>query len=419
MKLFAQYNRLNILATISIFVVGSCTFYILLRYILVKEMDNSLRSEQQEITQYVYEHHALPEINNTREQRNIYFKNTNKKEGFATLNYDGEDDAYREITFNLTVGGNPYVVVVSKPMDGIELLQHFILLVTIAMIGLILLTALLINRRILNGLWRPFYQTVSQIKSYNLSTPDIIELPATDIAEFTLLNNSLNVMMGKVQHDYEALKKFTGHAAHEMQTPLAIIRTRLDILMQRETVLQEYGQDIADIEQAVQRLSRLNHSLLLLTKVENKQFALNEDVRIDEVINDKCIEFAEILQERDIILSVSVTPFSVRFHRQLAEILIGNLLNNAMRYNFVGGSIDIQLAGGVMSIANTSLLPALQHERVFQRFYRHNDSIVEGNGLGLSIVKQICDFASFTAAYTHTDRTHIFNINFNTPPIVL
>jgi two-component system sensor histidine kinase QseC len=195
MKLFAQYNRLNILATISIFVVGSCTFYILLRYILVKEMDNSLRSEQQEITQYVYEHHALPEINNTREQRNIYFKNTNKKEGFATLNYDGEDDAYREITFNLTVGGNPYVVVVSKPMDGIELLQHFILLVTIAMIGLILLTALLINRRILNGLWRPFYQTVSQIKSYNLSTPDIIELPATDIAEFTLLNNSLNVMM--------------------------------------------------------------------------------------------------------------------------------------------------------------------------------------------------------------------------------
>ncbi|MDR3680140.1 MAG: ATP-binding protein [Flavipsychrobacter sp.] len=415
MKLFARYNRLNIMATVIVFMVGGFTFYLLLHYILVQQVDSTLQSEQQEIYQYVKIHGVLPEILNTKDQHEVFSKGVPVQQGYATVNYqgDGRDELYRDVRFNIAVEGEKYGVIVSKPLRSTQLLLNLIILVTLAMIALILVTGLLINRRILNNIWRPFYDTVGQVKQYNLSAPDAVTLQKTDIEEFALLNDSIAAMMDSVQQDYQALKKFTGHAAHEMQTPLAVIRTRMDMLMQQENLLNEYGPGIAEIEQAVQRLSRLNQSLLLLTKVENRQFALNEEVQIEEVVENKCAEFTEMMLERKISLSLSVTPFSVRFHRQLAEILTGNLVNNAMRYNKQGGAIVITLDNGLLTIANTSNLPALEQEQVFQRFYRHSDVKAEGNGLGLSIVKQICDFAGFTVNYTYVNDMHIFCVNFN------
>jgi two-component system sensor histidine kinase QseC len=416
MKLFTRYNRLNIMATVMVFMVGGFTFYLLLHYILVQQVDSTLQSEQQEIYQYVKIHGDLPEILNTKDQHEVYSKGVPVPEGYGTVNYKSnghEKKLYRDIRFNIDVKGETYGVIVSKPLRKTQLLLNLIIFVTLAMIALILVTGLLINRRILNNIWRPFYDTVRQVKQYNLSAPDAVTLQTTDIEEFELLNDSITAMMDSVQQDYQALKKFTGHAAHEMQTPLAVIRTRMDMLMQQENLLNEYGPGIAEIEQAVQRLSRLNQSLLLLTKVENRQFALNEEVQIDEVVESKCVEFAEMMQERKISLSLSVTPFSVRFHRQLAEILAGNLVNNAMRYNKHSGAIVVTLDNGLLTIANTSNLPALEQEQVFQRFYRHSDVKAEGNGLGLSIVKQICDFAGFMVNYTYSDDMHIFCVNFN------
>ncbi len=162
------------------------------------------------------------------------------------------------------------------------------------MIGLILLTGYLINRIVIRRLWKPFYQTIGKVKTYHLTDQELLKLETVDIEEFSLLNQSINEMMERIQHDYGSLKNFTGQAAHEMQTPLAIIRTKLDTLMQNESLLEKNAQHITDIEKAVQRLSRLHQSLLLLTKVENRQFALNEEVRLDTIIKDKCAEYAEM-----------------------------------------------------------------------------------------------------------------------------
>lgn len=416
MKLFSRYNRLNILSTVIIFIVGGCVFYVLLHGILVRQVDSTLQSEQQEIYQYVKLHSALPEIINTKDQHDAIVQGAPAAEGYETteINDAGQVAAYRSIHFNVQVAKENYIATVSRPLKGTQLLLSSIILVTLAMIALILLVGLFINRQILSNIWQPFYNTVHRVQHYNLLTPEAMQLQQTDVEEFTLLNLSITGMMNRVQQDYEALKKFTGHAAHEMQTPLAVIRTRIDMLMQQEAVLHEYGPGIAEIEQAVQRLSRLNQSLLLLTKVENRQFALNEDVAINDVVNARCAEFAEMLQERKITLSLSVEPLLVKFHQQLAEILVGNLVNNAMRYNKDGGKICIVLADGVLTVKNTSTLPALDTTQVFHRFYRHNNVQAEGNGLGLSIVKQICDFAGFITAYVYEDEQHKFIVDFNT-----
>ena len=415
MRLFAQYNRLNIFATTIIFILGSCTFYILLRYILIRQMDNSLLSEKQEIVQYVTLHHTLPEILNTRDQTELFEKGKRSKDDYEIVQVkeEGTERTYRDIRFSIMVGSYNYNIIVRKPMDSTHLLLKLIIGVTVVMIALILVAGLFINRRILNNLWKPFYDTVDMVRDYNITTPQSVVLPITRTDEFSLLNQSVGAMIERVQNDYASLKRFTGHAAHEIQTPLAVIRTQMDMLMQQEGLLQKYGSGISEIEKAVQRLSRLNYSLLLLTKVENRQFALNEDVHIEKIVTDKCAELTEMILAKNVQLSLVVEPFTVRFHQHLADIIVSNLVNNAIRYNDLGGTIEVTLKDGMLTVANTSSLPALDQIYVFQRFYRHAEVRTEGNGLGLSIVKQICDFGGFTPSYNYAYNMHIFMVDFN------
>ena len=280
------------------------------------------------------------------------------------------------------------------------------------MIAMILLIGYFINRIVIRRLWRPFYQAIDKVKNYHLADQDVLKLELTDIYEFSLLNQSINDMVERIQQDYESLKNFTGQAAHEMQTPLAVIRTKLDTLMQHESVLEKNALHIADIEKAVQRLSRLHQSLLLLTKVENKQFVLNEEIRLDNIVADKYEEYSEMAETMGLSITVNVQPLTILFHHHLAEIIVSNLLNNAIRYNKPGGIIDIILMDKMLTISNTSENQQLDSSKLFKRFYRQQNSD-EGNGLGLSIVKQICDMAGYSISYQYADDMHNFTIKFN------
>ncbi len=418
MKLFDKYNRLNITATILTFVVGSCAFYLLINYILLRQLDESLKTEQQEIVSFVNKHDALPEITPTKDQY-IQF-NANKgdeikiKNEFLTLKkkHEKEEENYRELQFVVKAGDKHYTVLVDKPLEETEALLQVIIGVTIAMIAIILLVGYLINRTVIRRLWKPFYLTIDQVKNYHLADQSDLKLENSEIDEFSLLNQSINEMTERIQKDYGSLKNFTGQAAHEMQTPLAVIRTKLDTLIQNETVLEKNAQHIVDIEKAVQRLSRLHQSLLLLTKVENRQFQLNEELRLDNIIRDKCAEYSEMAESLNLNFSLQIDHVTIKFHHHLAEILINNLLNNAIRYNKAGGGIEICLTHNNLSITNTSETGQLDAKNLFKRFYRGQNS-EDGTGLGLSIVKQICDLADYTIEYQYVNSRHDFTIHFN------
>lgn len=417
MKLLDRYNRINITATIITFIIGSCTFYFLLNYILINQLDETLKTEQQEIVSYVKEHNALPEIIPTKDQYIKYQPYAGGdilvKNEFQTLKkkYEKDEENYRELEFSAQVAGKQYTVIVDKPLEETEALMQVIIGVTILMIGIILLTGYLINRTVIRRLWKPFYNTIDSVKSYHLSDQPALQLENTEIDEFSLLNQSINEMTDRIQQDYGSLKNFTGQAAHEMQTPLAIIRTKLDTLIQNEGILEKNAQHIVDIEKAVHRLSRLHQSLLLLTKVENKQFILNEDVRLDNIVEDKCTEYSEMIETMHLDISLTKEPVTIKFHHQLAEILVSNLMNNAIRYNKKGGSIKIALHAHQLTVSNTSANEQLDSDKLFKRFYRGNN-IEDGTGLGLSIVKQICDLAGYAIEYTYNAGWHDFTIYF-------
>jgi two-component system, OmpR family, sensor histidine kinase QseC len=418
-KLLTKYNRINIVATIGIFITGSIAFYFVLRHILVRQLDQSLESEQQEIVQYIQQFNTLPAVIQTNDQQ-VYFNETHTpgqhRKFYSIYQFnpvEKHNELFRTLRFPITVNQLGYDVIVSKSQTGTEDLLRLIIMVTVGMIALILLTGFFINRTILGRIWKPFYQTIDKVKTYHLSSQQPLHLEPTSIDEFSLLNENISGMTERTQREYKSLKEFTGNAAHEMQTPLAVIRTKLDLLIQNESLLASHAQPVQEIEQAVYKLSRLYHSLLLLTKIENQQFVINEPVQMDKVISHKLEELSEIAEAKKITIEIKLAPVAIIFHQQLAEILTGNLLNNAVRYNRENGHLSVTLNKQELIISNTSELAALDEKTIFQRFYRHPDTKQDGNGLGLSIVKQICDLAGYELTYGFLNGRHTISVLFN------
>ncbi|MES1221314.1 MAG: histidine kinase dimerization/phospho-acceptor domain-containing protein, partial [Bacteroidota bacterium] len=274
MKLFTKYNQVNILATVIIFLLGSFAFYFVTNRVLLDQLDGALDTEDAEVSLYAKEHNALPEIVNTEDQQ-VYFKEVStpitRRSYFSKKLWNENEHVTewtRQLIFGLTVAGKNYQVTVDKSQEKSEGFLKLMVMIATGMIALILVVGNIINRMILKKLWYPFYQSISKIGKYHLQSQEPLKLPTTGTEEFTLLNESLNNMTERLASEYRALKEFTGNAAHEMQTPLAVISGNTESLMQDENVLLHHHKAISTIEEAAKRLSRLNQSLLLLTKIE-------------------------------------------------------------------------------------------------------------------------------------------------------
>lgn len=417
MKLFTKYNRINIVASVIVFVVGSAAFYFVLRLVLLRELDGSLHTEQTEIISYVRMHNSLPEVVKAYNQQitftpvpaiqpgTVYFS-----EKVRELQDDDDLEWARKLQFYITVAGKNYKATVTKSQVETEDLLQLVIMIGAGMIALILFAGYAINRAVIQRLWRPFYKTVREVEQYQLAKQQALQLPLSGTSEFDLLNQRLASMTERAQLEYQVVKEFSANAAHEMQTPLAVIRTHTEALMQDEHVLQHHNRSIQTIEQSVNRLTRLNHDLLLLARIENRQFSLQENIELDKVIGQKTGELVELLASKKITLRLQVTPVRISCNHHLIDVIINNLLNNAIRYNKESGFINIALTPRQLVISNTSHLPSLEKDRISRRFYRHPETKADGNGLGLSIVKQVCNVAGYTLQYDYQQEMHVFSI---------
>jgi signal transduction histidine kinase len=417
MKLFAKYNRISIVATIIVFVVGSVAFYFVLRLVLMRQLDDTLRTEQTEILSYVQKHNQLPEVVNAYNQEITFSLIQDPRPAItyfsekAWLPAEKEFEWSRKLAFGITVAGKNYQVTVSKSQVETEDLLEMVIMIGAGMIALILLAGYIVNRLVIKQLWKPFYRTVQEVEQFQLAKQQALQLPVSGTSEFDLMNQRLMSMTERAQLDYLVVKEFSANAAHEMQTPLAVIRTHTEALMQDEQVLQQHDKSIQTINQSVNRLTRLNHDLLLLARIENRQFPLQEIIDLDKIIQQKIEEIAELMTSLQINVQLHITPVRISCNHHLAEVIVNNLLNNALRYNKEGGQIIIELTPQHMTVSNTSVLPALEKDKISRRFYRHPDTKAEGNGLGLSIVKQVCNVTGFTLQYDYQEGMHIFSIS--------
>lgn len=417
MKLFTKYNRINIAITILTFVVGSIAFYFVLHYVLVRQLDETLRGEQQEVVDYVNAHDQLPVIQNTKHQWITVAaapETITKPKARSILSYNKTEDEkefIRQLAFSVTVEQQVYLITVNKSETETEDLLQLIILVTIGMIGFILLSNYFINRKLITRLWQPFYNTIDNIKDYQLAIQQPLQLTKEPINEINLLNDSLNKMTQRIHQDYHALRSFTENASHEMQTPLAVIRSKVEALLQDMEGKEKNIQQLLAIEDATQKLSKLHQSLLLLTKLENRQFIPNEMINLSAIISTKLEERQELITAKQLQVHLHCEDTVLPFHQHLAEILVSNLLNNVIRYTPAGGEVYIDLSKDGLSVQNTAANGALNENKVFQRFYKEEQS-AENTGLGLAIIKEICTIAGFTISYQYINNKHDFSIQF-------
>ena len=420
MKLLAKYNRINIIVTISVLMISSICFYVMIRHVLISQLDEDLKLEEQEIVDFVKTNNKLPDPSNYDDQQIEFRKSTDisSEKNFSSvmllINTDGhkEKELYRQYAFSIVVNSANYTVLIRKSQEQTEDLIKIIVWITLGIVVLLLCVLFVINRFLLSRLWKPFNHTLVQLKQFNLSAKNNMHLQHTNTTEFAELNKTVLVMTDKAQQDYESLKNFTDNASHEMQTPLAIINSKLDVLIQDESLNEFQMKQLQGVYDALDRLSNLNQSLLLLTKIENSQFCQKEIIKIDELVLEKLFQFEELVQNKKLLINRKINPVQLSGNKQLLEILISNLVNNAFRYNIENGSVNIELTGLCLIVSNSSFLPALDVQQVFQRFYRHADTRQDGNGLGLSIIKEICNIAGYTVKYRFNNGLHQFSVNF-------
>jgi two-component system, OmpR family, sensor kinase len=229
------------------------------------------------------------------------------------------------------------------------------------------------------------------------------------------LNTFLLQLTESARKDYQSLKEFTENASHELQTPTAIIRGKLDLLMESD-IRDEQAILIAEMQNALERLSRIHSSLTLLTKLENQEYRVGDPVCISNLARETLASFDELIQMKTIGLQVHIEKsVYIPLHHSLADLLLSNLISNAIRHNAAPegekGLIRVSLTREGLVIVNTGREPMVPTEELFERFKKGNtgsDSI----GIGLAIVRQICDLSHFDIVYHYTGGLHMLAVSF-------
>ncbi len=277
------------------------------------------------------------------------------------------------------------------------------------LIGLVVIIS---ARFISKVLLSPFRKTLSLIQTFNLSSKEKLQLPHTKTKEFRELNCFVKKMTDRAMDEYAAVKDFSENASHELQTPLAILRSKLELLSDTNINKDQAGL-IEDMQNAIDKLTRINRSLTILTRLENHEFNASEKVNICQIIKESLIMYEDWITLKNISLKTACkSNIILQIHPTLAEILISNLVSNAIRHNMEGGSISIVLDHTKFCITNTGDIPELPTEELFQRFRKSRQS-ADSIGLGLSIVKQICEVNHFTVTYQYADGFHTVWVQFN------
>lgn len=405
----------------SALLVLCCTpiFYFTIQHLFVSEMDKVLRSHKADFYQ------SLQYLKTDEDLRFYHLMNKEftlspvsqipKNDTLFTENFYDSSEArlvpHRVYLTSVWLNGKTYTLQVKESLVSTQGLISTIMGVQAIMLILLISGLVFINRALSHKVWDPFYTILERLKKYKIDRDQGLTLPYSSTVEFRDLSDAINLL---VQHSHESFlnqKEFTENASHELQTPLAISRTKLELLAQTKELTKEQADLVGDLLNAVDRLSRLTKNLLLLSKIENRQFFEVDVVDLKPIILKSFEIYSHQIQDKKIEIQLSVDSDSTLTGNPiLLDILIGNLVSNAVRHGASNGQINISYSNKILTITNSGN-PLSQSHKIFQRFHRESRT-TQGSGLGLSLVKKICDVSNYQIDYGYKDGKHFFKICF-------
>lgn len=266
-------------------------------------------------------------------------------------------------------------------------------------------------KRVLKDVFRPLHKLLAWLHDLHPGK----EVPPLDnpthIREFQQLSEAAVAMGNRSYKAYIEQKQFIENASHELQTPLAIVRGKVELLAEGENLTAKQMQDLDEIYATLGRAVKLNKSLLLLSRIENGQYAETENVSLDEVLDHLLPDLMDIYEDKHVRMERcrDKEPFVIRCNHSLAQILVTNLVKNALLHNHEEGEIRITTSPAFMSVENSGEAP-LDAGRLFERFYRGSSRKKDSTGLGLAIARSIAHSASLDLEYEWHDGMHVFKL---------
>ncbi len=421
-SLLIKNLSLFLIYTVAILVCSMPLFYFIMKYFYAEDLDELIEYRSYDfikdhlsiftISEIEYWNHfnedmqILPMDQSCPLDKVVQRPFYNAAEGFEV--------DYRVYYTKIKIENQPYILMSRIAMiEPKDLLQTLVFQYGILFIILIIAFTI-IQRVISQKLWRPFYKSLGKIENFNLEQGIVPEFEKTDTIEFARLNENLDKLIKNNLKTYVQQKEFIENASHELQTPLAVFQSQLDLLLQDTDLTESQVKVVQSLYTVSSRLRRLNKNLLLLAKIDNYQFKETQEIDFNQVLKTQLSYLKDLAEDYGItVLIDSKNPLHVTANKTLLESLINNLVVNAISHNKNNGSISIEVKDRTFLISNTGEKTPLDKDKVFRRFSRTSEK-KKGNGLGLSITYQICKLHGWKIEYEYPDEgLHRFIVRFD------
>ena len=328
------------------------------------------------------------------------------------IELEGEHEPVRAMKTAFRAGDGQFyeLTLMISTMERDDLQEAMLWYLGILFFLLLLCTSIGI-RLVLKGVFRPLQRLLGWLHQLQPGKPVPPLNNPTHIREFCQLGDAAVDMANRSYKAYEEQKQFIENAAHELQTPLAIVRGKVELLAESDTLTEPQMKELDAIYATLSRAVKLNKSLLLLSRIENGQFSDVEDVDMDEAIDQLLPDLMDIYEHKQVHLvrQRGEQPFVVRCNASLAHILLSNLLKNALLHNMDGGELYVTTTPDGLWIKNSGTEP-LEADKLFRRFYHSDKGKKDSNGLGLAIARTIARSSSLGLDYEWQDGMHVFRL---------
>ncbi len=376
-------------------IIGSLFAFYMIEYIAYEETDEFLTYEMERLVNYHKENNDLPDFHKVADIiPDVKYDEPFFKDTLLLEPGDNEMVPHRELRFSINHNGRDFTIVIRHLLlgrDDIAQGTFFIIIGLVFLVGLFLVVTL---NTVTGKIWSPFYKTLRKITEYKPGSPppDFWE---TNIDEFNSLNTTLQSFLKKIADDYRHNKEFNENASHELQTYLAVIKANAGMLLATESETANLV-EINKIQKAATKLSQIQKSLLLLSKINNREFSNNETINFEVIVKSSLDTFAEVAEIRQFKITRETEPCMLYIDGGLAEILVNNLIKNAVKHNVQNGFINVSLNNEKFIVENSGLPFSGNPETLLQRFSKGENGNI---GIGLAIVKEICEIYHFKLSY--------------------
>ena len=411
MKLLTK-TSLNFISVCTVFfLLGSIIMYFSVKNIIQNDLKSNLLQQKENFIsslekQSIYDLKSdFVFISRINEPKDFSFTDT-------VLIINNQYVLFKNMQFSCIEEEVNYRVNILQSQSQSDILIMKLVIVNIGFAMLFFLIVFYVNRHSIRSALKVFYSTINKLEGFQLNKPAPLKLDNAEVYEIKKLNNVFEKMSTQIKNDFDLQKEYTENITHELQTPLSVISTKVDELMQSDNLNKEQMEQLAVLMETTNRLSKINKSLIFLTKIDNRFYSDKKKILINSLIDDKLCLFTDIIDQRSIKIELDYKrDVYVEIDPNLAETILINLIKNAIIHNYNDGYIKISLVENSLMISNSGDVPNFDKSNIFNRFTR-NSVNSKSLGIGLSIVKRICDLYNFNIKYDYKDE-HCFVINFN------